>query len=125
MDQRRLLATVFTMAGTHTTVVIARTCRSDVATLQLLRLHRRHLCVVRQDCYIQHKCIVLSCVCEVIIYYLFEPCIRSWHFCGFQYTSHTDPSVHWLGHFSRKSRPRYNLQCNSWDVRPFSINRLY
>ena len=72
MDQRRSLATVLTMAGTHTTVITTRMCPSDAATSQLLRLRRRPLSVVRLDYHRRHKCVVFSCECGVMIYYLFD-----------------------------------------------------
>ena len=102
MDQRRLLATVLTMAGIHTTVVTARTCRSDVAAShsQLLRLHRRHLSVVRQDCRVQHKCAVFSGVLSVIIYYLFDNAFDGGISLGFQNISYTDPFSALVGTFN-------------------------
>ena len=29
----------------------------------------------------------------------------------------------WLGHFTRKTRPRYDLQCVWWDIKPYSVNQ--
>ena len=61
MGQRRSLATVVTLAGTHTAVVTMRTCRSDASMRQLL-LRRHRLAVVRLDGdYVSVEALALMC----------------------------------------------------------------
>jgi len=37
---------------------------------------------------------------------------------------HVLSHVCWLGYLTRKNRPRYDLLCVWWDVKPYSINQL-
>jgi len=57
MGQRRSLATVLTVAGTHTAVFTTRTCRSDASTRHVL-LNRHRLAVVRLDGHEQHNVVL-------------------------------------------------------------------
>ena len=49
MDQRRLLATVLTTVGAHTTVVTRKTCQSYASTRHLGLHHRRQVTLIRLD----------------------------------------------------------------------------